>query len=240
MTNSMYYDSWVTQLANMMVVPSTDSNFQTFLPGCIDYAEQRMYRDLEPVVQNVTNSTNTISSGVRNFTLPTVTGTFLGIDQVNVITPANTVSSAGTKIPLTYTTRDFIDAVYPSNTTWTAVPEYWSRIDNTTLVFGPTPDATYYVEVYGQQRPTPLSSANSSTYLTQTYPDAWMAATMVYAAGYMRDFGSQADNPAMSASWEATYKGLITTALSEENRKLFRGDAWTSQNPSPVAQPPRV
>src|SRR5581483_10617239 len=53
---SITYASYVSQLANIMVVSSADANFATFLPGAIDYAEGRVYRDLNLVAQYVTDA----------------------------------------------------------------------------------------------------------------------------------------------------------------------------------------
>jgi hypothetical protein len=235
------YDTYVSQLSNLMVIGSTDSNFQTFLPGCIDYAEQRMYRELDLLATQVTDATSITSSGDRNFTLPTSIGVFITVDNVNVITPAGALASAGTRNPVIPIAREFIDAVYPSGQLNTGTPQFYAMASNTEIIFGPSPDAAYTAEVIGIQRPIPLSSANSSTFLTAYLPDAFMAASMVFASGYMRDFGGQgADNSGMSVSWEGQYKTLIQSAQVEEARKKFQSEGWTSNEPTPLATPPRV
>ena len=63
---------------------------------------------------------------------------------------------------------------------------------------------------------------------------------MVFVSGYMRDFGSQADNQQMSVSWEQQYQTLFKSASVEQARAKFESEAWTSQQPSPIATPPRV
>lgn len=238
---ALNYTTYVSQLSNLMVVPSSDSNFTTFLPGCIDYAEQRIYRDMDLLYTFVTDATVQLSSGIRNFNLSTVSGTYITVDQVNVITPAATLSSAGTRIPLVPATRDFIDNSYPSQiSSYTGVPEYYAMRSNSVITLGPTPDAAYYVETVGTQRPTVLSSANSSTILTQYIPDVFMAASMVFAAGYMRDFGAQSDNPQMSQSWESQYQLLMKSAAVEQFRAKFQSEGWTSKQPNPIATPRRM
>lgn len=235
------YQSWVDQLANLMVVGSTDANFQTFLPGCRDYAEQRIYRELDLLATQVTDSTSVTSSGDRNFTLPTSVGVFITVDNVNIITPTGTAAAIGTRNPVIATAREFIDAVYPSGQNNTGVPQFYAMASDTQIIFGPSPDASYSAEVIGVQRPIPLSSANSSTFLTAYLPDVFMAASMIFASGYMRDFGGQgSDNPGMSVSWESQYKTLITSAQVEEARKKFQSEGWTSNEPTPLATPPRV
>ncbi len=238
---ALTYTTYVNQLSNLMVVGSTDANFQTFLPGCIDYAEQRIYRELDLLATQVTDDADVTSSASRNFTLPTNRGTFITVDTLNIITPNATGAAAGTRNPVIATSREFIDAVYPSGVANQGVPQFYAMASDTYLIFGPPPDADYVVEVIGIQRPTPLSSANSSTFLTAYLPDVFMAASMIFASGYMRDFGGQgSDNPGMSVSWEGQYKTLMNSAQVEEARKKFQSEAWTSDSPSPLATPPRV
>jgi len=67
---SLTYTSYVAQLANLMVQVTTDPNFVTFLPGCIDYAEQRIYRELDLQATRTFDATDTLSSGDRTWTLP--------------------------------------------------------------------------------------------------------------------------------------------------------------------------
>lgn len=233
------YTTYVSQISNLMVIPSSDSNFTTMLPGMIDYAEQRVYRELDLLATQITD-TGTVSSGNRNFTLPTATGTYIVVDQINILSSVGTGSSNGTRNQVMPTSREFIDLIYPSGQTATGVPQFFARASNTNIIFGPAPDAAYTAEVVGTQRPTPLSSTNSSTILTQYVPDLFVAASMVFGAGYMRDFGSQADNPGMSQSWETQYQTLMKSAAVEQARSKFQSEGWTPKQPSPVASPPRV
>jgi hypothetical protein len=223
-----------------MVVSSADPNFQTMLPGMIDYAEQRIYRELDPLRQQVVDATATLSSGVRTLTPPTGIGTYIAIDKLNIITPSSLTAATGTRSPVVPVSQEFIDITYPSGQANTDVPEFYAMVNNTTIVFGPSPDLPYPVEITGVQRPTPLSSNNSSTYLTQYCPDLFIAASMVFAFGYMRDFGGQADNPQATQSWESQYKQLFQSAQMEQLRAKFQAEGWTVKSPSPIATPPRV
>ena len=233
---SLNYTTYVAQISNLMAIGSTDTNFQTMLPGMIDYAEQRIYRELDPLFAQVTDASASCSSGVRNFTPPTATGSFITIDSFNIITPVGSGSSNGTRVPLTPVSPEFIDAVYPSGQTVTGVPSMYAMRSPTNVILGPPPDAAYAAEVIGVQRPSALSSANSSTFLTQYCPDLLVAASMVFAAGYMRDFGSQSDNPQMGASWEIQYKTLFQSAGMEQARAKWEADGWTSQPPAPAGK----
>jgi hypothetical protein len=166
-------------------------------------------------------------------------GTFLVLDDVNVLTPATALSSNGSRHPLTYVTPSVIDYIYPANTLATGVPQYYSRLNSTSIIVGPVPDAGYRVEVRGTQRPTPLSSGNPTTILTTMLPDLFIAASMVFASAYMRNFSAEGDNPQMAVGWEQQYNKLKESANAEELRKSFQSAAWTSQQDTP-AQPARV
>lgn len=237
---SLTYTSYIAQISNLLTIPSTDSNFQTMTPGMISYAENRIYRELDLLYTQITDATATVSSGNRNFTLPTGIGTYIIVDNINIITPAGSGSSVGSRTPLMPISREFLDMVYPSGQTVTGVPEYYAMASNTEVIFGPSPDAAYYAEVVGVQRPTPLSSANSSTILTQYVPDLFIAASMVFGSGYTRDFSAQGDNPAQGQSWENQYKLLFASAATEQARAKFQSEGWTSDQPSPIATPKRV
>lgn len=237
---SLTYAQYVSQISNLLVILSSDANFQTMLPGMIDYAEQRMYRELDLLATRVTDSSGSLTTNNRNFALPTTTGTFLVVEGVNVITPSSATAATGTRVPLVNTSRDFIDIVYPSNTSGQGTPEFFAMVDNANIIVGGTPNSSYPMEIIGTQRPAPLSASNSSTILTQMLPDAFVAASMVFGSGYTRDFSAQGDNPPQGMSWETQYTKLIGSANVEELRKKYQSQAWTTQIPNPVATPPRV
>jgi hypothetical protein len=234
---SLTYTTYQSQLANLMVQSITDPNFVTFLPGCIDYAEQRMYRELDFLNTRDDDFNTTLSSGIRSVLLSTVSGQFVVVEQLNVITPV-TAGTSGIRNPLTRVTKDYIDFAWP-NSSNTGVPLYFTTIDNATFVLGPTPDKAYTLEVTGTQRPAPLSAVNPTTFISLNLPDVFIAASMVFATAYQRDFGAQVDDPARAASWENQYKMLMQSANVEELRKKFAGPGWQSMIPSPIATPPR-
>jgi len=237
---ALNYTTYVQQISNLMVIASSDANFQIMLPGMIDYAEQRIYREADLLYTQTTDASTQVSSGNRNFNLPTSVGTFITADNINIITPAGTAASAGTRVPLIAVDRSWIDLVYPSGQSATGTPSYYAMASNTQVILGPSPDAPYFAEVIGIQRPASLSASNSSTILTQYVPDLFIAASMVFGTGYQRDFGAQADNPAQGQSWENQYQILFKSAAVEQARAKFESEGWTSASPSPVATPPRV
>lgn len=245
---SLTYTTYVNQLSTLTNIPSTDTDFLTILPACIDYAEGRCYRDLDIFVANVRDGSASTTASVRNFNLPTTVGTFIVVDGINVITPASTAPDSGTRIPLQPVSRDYLDTVWPSATGAT-VPKYFAYLTNNTylsgdaaqsqVIFGPWPDATYRIEVIGKITPTPLSATNTTTYLTDWLPDLFIAASMVFLSGYMRNYSAMADDPRMSSSWEAQYSALLSSAATYEARKRWSGASWSSKPPEPAAVPQR-
>lgn len=231
----MNYSSYIAQIANLMAADSTTADFQTMVPGMIAYAENRIYRELDLLNSVVTNSTLSLTSGNRYFTLPTngVNGVFYTVTGVNVITPAGVSPDSGTRNQLTAVTMDYLNAVWNSNDTLD-VPKNFAMVDQFHIIVGPWPDANYTLEIIGTVQPAPLTSTNTTTFLTTYLQDLFLAASMVFASGYMRDFGSQSDNPQQAQSWESQYTTLFQSANLLELRKKFAGPGWTSLSSVPI------
>lgn len=233
---ALTYTTYIAQISNIMAVQSSTTQFQTMAPGMIDYAEQRLYRELDLLSTVVTDQTGTLTSGSRNFTLPTTSnGKFITVQNINLLTPVSATFTTGTRVPLAPIDKSYLDNVWGSST-GSAVPKNFAMIDQWNIIVGPWPNAAYKVEVIGTIRPNPLSVSNTTTFLTTYLPDLFIAASMIFASGYQRDFGAQADNPQQAQSWEAQYENLIKSAGMEEIRKKWSGPGWSSF--STVANPP--
>lgn len=238
---SLIYSTYVATMANLMVTSSTNTQFVQILPSIIDYAEQRIYRETDLLNTVVRDSSANVTANNRNFTLPSASGRFVVTNGINVISPVGFTVANGTRNQLQPVSRDYIDGTWTSNTaaSATTVPECYAMIDDQTIIFGPPPGASFNVEVVGTIRPTPLSSSNTSTYLTNYLPDLFVAASMVFASGYQRNFGAQSDDARSAASWEDQYQKLFQSENMEEVRKKYMSVGWTSLSPSPTATPPR-
>lgn len=235
---SYTYSQWVDASAELLVVEPSFPNYVSIVPSAIDYAEQRIYRDLDLLDTVVRDNSGTLTANSRNFTLPTTLGRFVVTNGINVYTP---MGSTQTRNQLVAVSRDYMDAVWSSETAPTvpSIPTCYAMVTDQQIIVGPPPDAGYFVECIGTIRPTPLSASNPTTYLTIYLPDIWMAATMVFFTGFQQNFGAQADNPQMAQSWESQYKTLIGSANVEEQRKRYASGAWGSLSPTPIASPSR-
>lgn len=240
----MNYSSVVTSLATLTAIAPTNAEFVAILPDALAYAEGRIYRELDMLVEDIADATGSTAALNRNFTLPTSSGTFQVISGINIITPAATAPESGTRNKCTPVSRDVLDMIYPS-TTAAGLPTMFCYFTQSAvagqpnIILGPWPDAIYRVEVVGKIIPTPLSASNTTTFLTLYLPDLFLAACMIFMTGYMKNWGSQADDPKMGQSWESQYTLLRESAGTWEARKRFSGASWTSKQVEPTAAPQR-
>lgn len=244
--NTVYltYNGYVTQIADLAVLQTTtvggvvtpvDTDLVNLLSQMIDYAELRIQRDLD-LEQSINNSTAySLTSGTNTLTM----------DVNSFITVQDISYTSGTQtLPILPTSKHVIQYVYPDSSI-TGAPVYYAPYggDSTTTgatsqiwLFGPTPDQNYSLSVNGTVRMISLNSFgdNSSdastkyTFISAYLPDLLLMASMVYLSGFQRNFGRQADDPAMAVSYEQQYNALLKGAMTEENRRKFWMSAWTS------------
>lgn len=229
------YATYVTALRTLVVSTSPDTDFDAILPSVIDYAEQRIYRELDLISTVFVPTPVTLAPGVRSVAIP---NTIVAINDVAILTPAGTTSTTGVRQVLTPVSRAVVDMLYPGNT-YVAAPKMFAMQDQWTVILGPSPDAAYALEIVATTRPAALSASNTSTFISERLPDLFIAASMVFMSGYMRNFGAQQSDSAMSASWEAQYVALKGSADTEEQRKYFNAASWSSQPVRSEAQPQR-
>lgn len=231
------YATYKSTLATLSVVPATDPNWLEILPSAIDYAELRIYRDLDLLQTTKRAYTYNCEADTMNTDIPL--GDFVTLQSINVITPLGSANpSDGTRNPLIPTSLSYLQYAYP-NSTGAGIPRYFAMIDQNSFALGPWPDEAYMLEIVGTYRPETLSSTNTQTFISEYLPDLFLMASMVFISGYQRNFGRQSDDPAMAQSYESQYQALLRGATVEEYRKKFAASGWTSISPSPVATPGR-
>jgi hypothetical protein len=239
MTTGLTYTTYLSEIARLAVVDPADANFLESLPMAITDAENRMCREFDFLTFVQSNTTFSVSANSRYVNVPL--GTFVTIQNVNVVTPVGQTNPdlAGNKRnPLVPVSKEFLDFVYGSNAV-TSMPIFFAMMNENSFIVGPWADQTYGLELVGTVRPASLSVANPSTFISTYLPDLFVAASMVYIAGYQRDFGRQSDDPQLAVSWEAHYQTLKAGADVEEARKKFNAGAWSSMSPATVATPTR-
>lgn len=239
--------------------PSSNTDFNNILPRIIESAEQRIYREMDFLYTRVVDVATLLTVGSRNATLPSqiilmqsanlviVTGggsyvtedgttPYVSEDGSTPYTPETSTSPSYTRIPLEITSKDFIDAIWPIESTLD-VPQYMALVTNSGVIFAPTPDQPYTLEVTGIFRPSPLSSTNTITYLTLVYPDLFLYAAMIFAAGFQRDFGAQSEDPKMAMSWQSMYDSVKGSVSEEDQRGKYQDTNWSSYSKTPFSSP---
>lgn len=233
---SFTYASFVAQLALEAQFNATDPNFLANLPSCIDYATNRITRELNLLSTITQNSTLVTSVGSRVVNLATLNPVFNTLQDINVITPAGTTNpDLGGRVTLTIQSRAFMNAVYgtaPAAGGTAATPQYFAMVTDQIIQVGPYPDAAYTLEIIGTVRPTPLSPTNATNWIGTYLSDLFLAAAMIQMAGFMRSFGQQADDPKLAVSWEEQYKTLRDSAGVEDAMRKYFSTGWTAQLPS--------
>ena len=241
----MTYDEIVEALKVLNEVPlnNSDENFMRILPTIFLYADGRIYRDLV-FLQTTIFQPGTLVARNRELALPV---SVLVLKGINLCTPPQPISTTSKRTPLERVPPDVLDFFWPQSSFRPGQPQKYAVIGTPpsatapqtlglTVRFMPTPDAAYPVEFHGDIRPLPPSNKNQETYLTVTYPELYIAACMIACAGYQRDFGAQADDPARAQSWEGQYGSLRQGVMLEVARMRGEGPGYTASTPAPAAQ----
>ena len=78
----------------------------------------------------------------------------------------------------------FMDEYNPAGSTGT--PKYYANYDDSTLMFAPIPSTTFAILASYVAKPDGLSSSNTTTYLSQRFPNGLLYACLVEAFGYLK------------------------------------------------------
>jgi len=142
-------------------------------------AELRIMRDVD------------VDANKRYVTAQVIPGTrFIDTPQNTlVIRSAQIVDSDGTSNPdnrefLQWRDSSFMSEFNPTNAQ--GVPKYYSWWDDDTIVLAPTPDATYTIQLNYILKPQTLSSTNTTTYISQNFPNGLLYACLVEAFSFLK------------------------------------------------------
>jgi hypothetical protein len=211
----MNYTQFVAALIAETNIEAANTGFVAILPTIIDQAEGMIYREptLDFLSSVVTDDTGFTTAGQQSFTLPR---TFTILQQVNLVV-------GNDRPPLGKLSREALQFIWTSRIASgvSAVPVNWAPLTDNIVVLGPTPGSTLQLECIGTARPANLAAANPTAWLWTNLADLAFAAAMYFISGYMRNFGSQADDPKMALSWKNTYDGLLPGASSDEMKRKF-------------------
>ena len=158
-----------------------DSNVltSTILDGMIENAEFRILRDVDSDSNRRYDTANLITSD-----------RFIGRPAgLLIVRSAQIVDSQGSSQPnnrefLQYRDTSFMSEFNPTEST--GVPKYYSLWDEEKIVVAPTPDATYTIQLNYILKDPGLSSTNTTTYISQNFPNGLLYACLVEAYGFLK------------------------------------------------------
>jgi hypothetical protein len=189
----------------------------TILDGFIENAEYRIFRDVD-------------SDNNRRYATANLITSDRFIDRpagLLVVRSAQIVDSDGSSQPdnrefLQYRDTSFMSEFNPTGET--GVPKYYSLWDEQKIVVAPTPDATYTIQLNYILKDPGLSSTNTTTYISQNFPNGLLYACLVEAYGFLK--GPQD----LLQLYEQKYKQVIE-GFSIEQMGRRRRDEYQSGVP---------
>ena len=172
-----------TQLSNAIqaYTENTEADFVAEIPVFVQQAEQRIYNSVQfpSLRKNVTGST---SANNKYLGCP---NDFLAVYSIAVI------DGTGAYEYLLNKDVNFIRQAYPIPTD-TGLPRYYALfgaqsndVNELTFILGPTPDATYGVELHYYYYPESIVTA-STTWLGDNFDSVLLYASLVEAYTYMK------------------------------------------------------
>ena len=158
-----------------------DSNVLTdsILNGIIENVEFRILRDVDSDNNRRYATANLITSQ-RFINRPA---------DLLIVRSAQIVDSNGSSEPDNREFLQFRDTSFMSEfnpTGATGVPKYYSMWDEEEIVLAPPPDATYEIQFNYILKDPGLSATNTTTYLSQNFPNGLLYACLAEAYGFLK------------------------------------------------------
>jgi hypothetical protein len=199
-----------------------DQDFVDSIPTFITQAEQRIYNSVQfpSLRKNVTGSVTTTN---KYLSCPT---DFLATYSMAVI------DASGNYEYLLNKDVNFIRQAYPNPTTDTGLPKYYALFgptvsgssisDNLSFIVGPTPDASYSIELHYYYYPESITvAADGQTWLGNNFDTVLLYGSLVEAYTFMK---GETD---MMALYDGKYKEALALA-KRLGDGLERSDAYRS------------
>ena len=174
------------------------SDLTSVIPDFITMAEADFNRSLRVREMSVRTQAPIDSQYVK---LPV---DFLGMRNIDLLTDPVT--------PMTYKNLQNLDIHRAGDAT--GKPIYYSIIQNN-IEFAPAPDGDYTIEVVYYQKVPPLS-VNTTNWLLDAHPDAYLYGTLQHSAPYL-----QSDERV--GIWAGKYQQIIEQIITSDERAKFSG-----------------
>jgi len=151
----------------------------TIVDGFIENAEFKILREVDSDNNRRYATANLITSD-RFISRPA---------GLLIVRSAQIVDSDGSSQPNNRDFLQFRDTSFMSEfnpTEATGVPKYYSLWDEQKIVVAPTPDATYTIQLNYILKDPGLSATNTTTYISQNFPNGLLYACLVEAYGFLK------------------------------------------------------
>jgi len=167
------YAQMVTKIRDYTEVDSTVFT-STIVDGFILDAEERILRDVN-TDSDRKYATSTMVTSQKYLNFPT---------GALIIRAIQITNGDGDLVFLQKRDTTFMDEYNPAGSTGT--PKYYANYDDSTLMFAPIPSTTFAILASYVAKPDGLSSSNTTTYLSQRFPNGLLYACLVEAFGYLK------------------------------------------------------
>lgn len=200
----MTYTNLVESIKRWLNRPS-DADLIAEIPRMIDSAERKISRILKSLI-GMRYVTNNFVIGVNVVQKPQ-----RWLETVSLSYGSG--SGNNTNNQLFLRTTEFIKMVYPNQTTQ-AAPKYYSDYEFDYFYIGPTPDQAYPFLLSFYERPQPLSSDNSTNWLTQNAPDVLLYACLLETAPFLK-------NDQRIVVWQSEFSRSLSALGIEDNERIY-------------------
>ena len=182
--------TYATLTTAILSYTETDSNVltSTITDDIIENAEFKILRDI-PLDAYKKQQIGSLVTGQSTINVPAKTLFVKGIQVYD-----STSAATGSNSYLEKKDETYLQEYIPAETS-TGKPKYYAMFGGATgtsdttsgrMIFAPVPDTTYKFKIHYETIPDGLSSSNTTTYISQYFPNGLLYACLVEAFGYLK------------------------------------------------------
>ena len=227
--------TYATLTTAILSYTETDSNVltSTITDDIIENAEFKILRDV-PLDAYKKQSIGNLVTGQTTINVPAKTLFVKGIQVYD-----STSAATGSNSYLEKKDETYLQEYIPAETS-TGKPKYYAMFGGATgttdttsgrIMFAPAPDTTYKFKIHYETIPDGLSSSNTTTYISQYFPNGLLYACLVEAYGYLK---GPID---MLTLYENKYKQEVQKFAAEQIGRRKRDDYTDGTVRIPVPSP---
>ena len=226
------YATLTTAIGNYTEV-DTNVLTSTITDQFIEMAEYRLMRDL-PIDADRKQQEGNLVTGQQYINCP---AGCLFTRGIQVYTSTSVITGANTW--LQKKDQTFLNEYVAANTA-TGNPKYYAQFGGATgitdttsgkYMFAPVPDSTYKFQVHFNAKPTGLSSANTTTFISQNFGNGLLYACLIEAYGFLK---GPMD---MLTFYEQKYNNVVQKFAVEQIGRRRRDDYTDGTIRIPIESP---